>query len=95
LSASAELPEVSGKQRLPLREQRLRTITGYAGTAADLVAKGRENKLGNRSRTFSQCGTCSSFAATLILSLIRDAAVVNHAPAGCAGDFGLFNLYNR
>ncbi len=30
-----------------------------------------------------------------MLSLIRDAAVVNHAPAGCAGDFGMFNLYNR
>jgi len=86
---------VNGKQRLLLREQRLRTITGYAGTAADLVAKGRDKQLRNRSRSFTQCGTCSSFAATLILSLIRDAAVVNHAPAGCAGDFGLFNLYNR
>lgn len=95
MSSVNELPSVSGKRRLPLREQRLRAITGYDGTAADLVARGRENKLSNRSRSFTQCGTCSSFSATLILSLIHDAAVVNHAPAGCAGDFGLFNLYNR
>jgi nitrogenase molybdenum-iron protein alpha chain len=78
-----------------IRERRLGSVTGYCGSAGELVKKSRDCSLRNRERSFSQCGTCSSFCATLQLSLVRDAAVVNHAPAGCAGDFSMFNLYNR
>jgi nitrogenase molybdenum-iron protein alpha chain len=78
-----------------IREQRLGTVTGYDGDAADAVCRSRAGQLPDRERAFSQCGTCPSFAATLQLSLIQDVAVVNHAPAGCGGDFAMFNLYNR
>jgi nitrogenase molybdenum-iron protein alpha chain len=78
-----------------VRERRLGSITGYAGTAGDLIQIARSGKLRERERGFTQAGTCSSFCATLQLSLIQDAVVINHAPAGCAGDFPMFNLYNR
>ena len=78
-----------------IRERRLGSITGYCGKAEELVERSRGCSLRNRERKFTQCGTCSSFCATLQLSLIQEAAVVNHAPVGCAGDFSMFNLYNR
>jgi nitrogenase molybdenum-iron protein alpha chain len=77
------------------REQRLGAITGYDGTAADLAQRSREGTLCNRRRTFTQCGTCASQTAICQVSLIQDAAVVNHAPLGCAGDFVGFNLIHR
>ena len=78
-----------------IRERRLGSITGYTGTARELVQISRSGSLVERERSFTQAGTCSSFCATLQLSLIQDAVVINHAPAGCAGDFPMFNLYNR
>ncbi|HEY1257090.1 MAG TPA: nitrogenase component 1 [Terracidiphilus sp.] len=78
-----------------IRERRLGSITGFAGTAGELVQIARSGELAERERSFTQVGTCSSFCATLQLSLIQDAVVINHAPAGCAGDFPMFNLYNR
>jgi len=78
-----------------IRERRLGSITGYSGTPDELVQISRTGRLQERERSFTQVGTCSSFCATLQLSLIQDAVVINHAPAGCAGDFPMFNLYNR
>jgi len=78
-----------------IRERRLGSITGYHGTAEDLVRRSQAGTLRDRGRSFTQAGTCSSFCATLQLSLIQDAVVINHAPAGCAADFPMFNLYNR
>jgi nitrogenase molybdenum-iron protein alpha chain len=78
-----------------IRERRLGSITGFVGTPDDLVQISRSGRLQERERSFTQAGTCSSFCATLQLSLIQDAVVINHAPAGCAGDFPMFNLYNR
>jgi len=78
-----------------IRERRLGSITGFVGTPDELVQISRSGRLQERERSFTQAGTCSSFCATLQLSLIQDAVVINHAPAGCAGDFPMFNLYNR
>jgi nitrogenase molybdenum-iron protein alpha chain len=86
------------EQRSPgvtIRERRLGSITGYSGTPEELVQISLAGQLQERERSFTQAGTCSSFCATLQLSLIQDAVVINHAPAGCAGDFSMFNLYNR
>jgi nitrogenase molybdenum-iron protein alpha chain len=77
------------------REQRLGAITGYEGTAADLAQRSRQGGLCNRRRSFTQCGTCASQTAICQVCMIQDAAVVNHAPLGCAGDFVGFNLVNR
>jgi nitrogenase molybdenum-iron protein alpha chain len=78
-----------------IRERRLGSITGYSGTPDELVKISLAGQLVERERSFTQAGTCSSFCATLQLSLIQDAVVINHAPAGCSGDFPMFNLYNR
>lgn len=83
------------KSGVAIREIRLGSITGYEGKAKDLVEKSQTGAIRERDRKFTQCGTCSSFCATLQLSLIRDTAVINHAPVGCAGDFSMFNLYMR
>ena len=78
-----------------IRENRLGSITGYCGDAQDLVGKSRGCTFAGMQRSFTQSGTCPSFCSTLQLSMVQDAALINHAPAGCAGDFAMFNLYNR
>lgn len=78
-----------------IRENRLGSITGYNGTASDLCNKSRLGTLVEKERSFSQCSSCSSVCAICQLAMIQDAAVVNHAPLGCAGDFSNFNFINR
>ncbi|XER11361.1 hypothetical protein SATMO3_15310 [Sporomusa aerivorans] len=79
-----------------LRESRLRTITGYEGDAAQLTSR---SDFPNRERSFTQCGSCSADQVMNMLTQIQDAAVVEHGPAGCAGDIptrnGVFRLGNR
>ncbi|MCW2277683.1 nitrogenase component 1 [Heliophilum fasciatum] len=78
-----------------IREIRIGSITGFEGTAAQLIQCGREGKLHESTRSFSQCMGCSSGNAFCQLSMIQDAAMVNHAPVGCAGDFFSFNFVYR
>lgn len=78
-----------------VREQRLGSITGFAGTAAGLVSCSNAGGLQDASRSFSQCMGCSSGNAFCQLSMITDAAMVNHAPVGCAGDFFGYNFVYR
>jgi nitrogenase molybdenum-iron protein alpha chain len=70
---------------VPVRETRLGSITGYAGTARDLVDKARQGCLKEKSRSFSQCLGCSTSNAACTVILIQDAAVISHGPVGCAG----------
>lgn len=78
-----------------IREIRLGSITGFEGTAEELVTCARAGKLQDSARSFSQCMGCSSGNALCQLSMIRDAAVINHAPVGCAGDFFNYNFVYR
>jgi nitrogenase molybdenum-iron protein alpha chain len=89
------MPDRAAPSEVVIRERRLGSITGYEGTAQDLLARSHDGSVVDRTRSFSQCGTCSSLCSTLQLSLIQDAVVINHAPLGCAADFPMFNLYNR
>jgi len=84
-----KVPEVE------IREKRLGSITGFNGTAGELVKCSQSGKLKDSSRSFSQCMGCSSGQAFCQLSMIKDAAMVNHAPVGCAGDFFGFNFVYR
>ena len=78
-----------------IREIRLGSITGFAGTAQELVQCAHAGKLADSERSFSQCMNCASGNALCQLSMIRDAAVINHAPVGCAGDFFNYNYVYR
>jgi nitrogenase molybdenum-iron protein alpha chain len=80
---------------LPTREQRLGSIVSFEGLASELAELSRSGRLQDRPRSFTQVSSCASSCAICLLSLIQDAAVVNHAPLGCAGDFSMFNLVNR
>ncbi|HWR42651.1 nitrogenase component 1 [Sporomusa sp.] len=80
---------------VPVREIRLGSITGFEGTAGELVRCARAGNLKDSTRSFSQCMGCSSINAFCQLAMIQDAAVVNHAPVGCAGDFFTFNFVYR
>ncbi|MDF2927409.1 MAG: nifE3 [Paenibacillaceae bacterium] len=77
------------------REARIGSITGFAGTAGELVGCSREGQLQDNPRSFSQCMGCASGHALCQLAMIRDAIVVNHAPVGCAGDFFSYNFVYR
>jgi nitrogenase molybdenum-iron protein alpha chain len=79
----------------PTRENRLGAITGYEGTIKDLASKASGCALKNRERSFSQTSACSSGCAQGHLSGIRDAAIVSHAPIGCAADSIGANVQNK
>jgi nitrogenase molybdenum-iron protein alpha chain len=83
------------ESEVSIREARLGSITGFNGTAGELVGCAHAGKLKDCSRSFSQCMGCSSGNAFCQLSMIKDAAIVNHAPVGCAGDFFGFNFVYR
>lgn len=78
-----------------IREIRLGSITGFEGTAGELVQCAKGGNLRDNTRSFSQCMGCSSLNAFCQLSMIQDAAIINHAPVGCAGDFFDFNFTYR
>ena len=78
-----------------IREARLGSITGFNGTAGELVKCAHAGKLKDCTRSFSQCLDCTSGKAFCQLSMIKDAAIVNHAPIGCAGDFFGYNFVYR
>ncbi|MCX7923557.1 MAG: nitrogenase [Clostridia bacterium] len=78
-----------------VRESRLGAITGYNGTIKDLVSRASCCSLKNRERCFSQASACSSGCAQGYLSGIEDAAIVNHAPIGCAADSIYGNTANK
>lgn len=80
----------------PIRESRLGAITGYRGTLKELVARtGCGGEVKNCERSFSQTSSCSSGCAQTLLANIADAAIVNHAPIGCAGDTVYHNIANH
>ena len=66
------------------RENRLGSITGYAGDLQDLAQKSRCGTLKGCARCFSQSSTCLSACGLSQLSGIRDVAVIHHGPAGCS-----------
>lgn len=82
-------------QEVQIREIRLGSITGFQGTASELVQCAQSGQLRDSARSFSQCMGCSSGNAFCQLSMIQDAAIINHAPVGCSGDFFTFNFVYR
>jgi nitrogenase molybdenum-iron protein alpha chain len=78
-----------------IREIRLGSITGFKGTAGELVQCAHQGTLKDSTRSFSQCMNCSSGNALCQLAMIQDAAVINHAPIGCSGDFFNYNFVYR
>jgi len=68
------------------REIRLGSISGYYGSVRDLACAAGCGKARGRERCFSQASTCNSGCAQGMLSVIMDAAIVNHGPSGCASD---------
>ncbi|MDR2192648.1 MAG: hypothetical protein LBO62_07215, partial [Endomicrobium sp.] len=68
-----------------VRETRLGSITGFEGTAKELVISSKNKTLEDKNRTFSQCLGCSTSNAACTTILIRDAVTISHGPVGCAG----------
>ena len=73
-----EIPEVA------IREVRLGSITGFLGSAKELVDCARCGQLKDQNRSFSQCLGCSTSNAACTTILIQDAAVISHGPVGCS-----------
>jgi nitrogenase molybdenum-iron protein alpha chain len=83
-------------REVDIRERRLGSLLTFEGKGSDLLELSRKNPAGCcRDNYFNQCGDCSSQRAMLPISNIRDTALVNHAPIGCAADFGVFNSGHR
>jgi nitrogenase molybdenum-iron protein alpha chain len=67
-----------------VRENRLGSITGFSGSAAELTGCARGGSLRERTRSFSQCLGCATANAACTVILIQDAAVISHGPVGCS-----------
>lgn len=67
-----------------VREIRLKSITGFQGTAKELVSGCSNCGLKDKVRSFSQCLGCSTSFAACTTVLIQDAAVISHGPVGCS-----------
>jgi nitrogenase molybdenum-iron protein alpha chain len=83
-------------QEAVIRERRLGSLLTFSGSSGELAELGDANPPGCcRDNTFNQCGDCSGQRAMLTVSQIRDTAMVNHAPIGCAADLVQFNASHR
>ena len=72
-----------------IREDRLKTIISYSGTANDLNEKSKQLKLRLGRNDFTQCNSCQQGCAEGMCSMVRGSATVVHAPIGCyAPDVG-------
>jgi nitrogenase molybdenum-iron protein alpha chain len=78
-----------------VREARLGSITGFQGTAAELVGCARRGQLRDGERSFTQCLGCSTSNAACTVILVQDAAVVSHGPVGCSACFHEFAFTYR
>jgi nitrogenase molybdenum-iron protein alpha chain len=75
---------------VPIRELRLGSITGFSGSASELVGCARRGALRERARGFSQCLGCSTANAACTVILIQDGAVISHGPVGCSACYHEF-----
>ena len=82
------LPEVA------VREIRLNSLTGYQGSAENLVKYSRCG-MKDKTRSFSQCLGCSTSQAACMVILVQDAAVISHGPVGCSSCFHEFAFTYR
>lgn len=69
-----------------IREDRLRSISGFQGTVSELSGAAASCGLKGQRKCFSENSSCMAGCAQGYLSTILDAAIVNHAPVGCASD---------
>ena len=67
-----------------VREIRLNTITGFQGSASQLVEQSCSGGLGERTRNFTQCLGCSTSNAACKVVLVQDGVVISHGPVGCS-----------
>lgn len=77
---------------VPVREQRLGSITGYDGSLKELSALGCQGCLKNKNRDFQTVSSCAHIHAINQLAGLDDTLVVDHAPHGCAGAQICFTL---
>ncbi len=72
-----------------VRENRLKSIISYSGTAKDLNDKSKNVSLRLSNTAFTQCNNCQQSCAQDMCSMVRGSATVVHAPIGCyATDVG-------
>ena len=78
-----------------VRERRLHSILSYSGTAKDLNEKSSHRQLKCTGRYYGQCGDCAVCPAESVVDHIRETAVINHAPVGCAVNTSMHNVSSR
>ncbi|MDR1714038.1 MAG: hypothetical protein LBR39_07825 [Coriobacteriales bacterium] len=80
------MPEINLKvPAVAVREIRLNTITGYEGSAANLVQQSCCGAaLQDQPRSFTQCLGCSTSNAACMVTLVQDGVVISHGPVGCS-----------
>ncbi|MDR3271250.1 MAG: nitrogenase, partial [Peptococcaceae bacterium] len=76
---------------VPIRENRLGEVANYRGTAEELCDICRGGNSCYREASFMQTADCASQRSLIQVSAIRDAAIINHGPIGCAADFAVWS----
>ncbi|MCR5763676.1 MAG: nitrogenase [Treponema sp.] len=71
------------KSEVETRDNRLGTLIAYHGPASELQAASAKRQVKEDTRLYSQCSDCSQGCAETLSYMIRDAAIIVHAPLGC------------
>ena len=69
-----------------IRERRLRTIIDYNGSAEQLLKDAAKGHIKCPGRLFDQCSDCPEARSETTVMVVRDTAMVSHAPVGCMVD---------
>ncbi|MDR2044229.1 MAG: nitrogenase [Clostridium sp.] len=77
-----------------IREIRIHSITGFQGSAEELISCARCG-LKDNSRGFTQCVGCATSKAACMTILVQDGAVISHGPVGCSSCYHEFAFTYR
>lgn len=78
-----------------VRDRRLKSIISYRGSAGGLEARSRAGELPCGGRTYGQCSDCAQGCAETITYLVKEAAVVVHAPIGCCNNASNYHVQSN
>lgn len=82
-------------QDVPVRENRLGSVTGWNGDLKELYQNVSCGSVKNHERGFTQASMCPNGCAAGTLCSIRDVAVILHGPSGCSNIGSGSNIVGR
>jgi nitrogenase molybdenum-iron protein alpha chain len=88
-------PEKLAHKVVPIREERLNTITAFGGSGKELVSNAKNCCLNQKDRRFSQTAACAEMMPICNSSMLDGNVNIAHSPLGCSAMTHALNLFNK